>query len=197
MADFYRSKKKKSKEVTDADAAAPLTLKAAILQTLTSAEGALSKKKLQKASLALVSDSTEAGFVKALDVLTEKGKVQESDKGYVRTQKPAKAAGKKRKADNDDNDADDGNTAPPADEGNDDPPLKKKSGKDAAATGGYSAASSAANMDLSRNGEQAWRDGLLSQEYLATNPDGITRLFCGNLNRKITEEVRERLYTPL
>jgi hypothetical protein len=43
-------------------------------------------------------------------------------------------------------------------------------------------------IDLSRNGEQAWREGSLSQEYLSTNPDGITRLFCGNLNKKITEE---------
>lgn len=30
--------------------------------------------------------------------------------------------------------------------------------------------------------------GSLDQDYLTKNPDGITRLFCGNLNKKITEE---------
>lgn len=42
--------------------------------------------------------------------------------------------------------------------------------------------------ELWRTGEVAWREGLLDADYLASNPDGITRLFCGNLNRNITEE---------
>lgn len=42
--------------------------------------------------------------------------------------------------------------------------------------------------DLWKNGEQAWRDGTLEAEYLQRNPDGITRLFCGNLKLDITEE---------
>jgi nucleolin len=42
--------------------------------------------------------------------------------------------------------------------------------------------------ELSSNGEQAWRQGTLPQEYLETNPDGITRLFCGNLKLDVTEE---------
>lgn len=33
-----------------------------------------------------------------------------------------------------------------------------------------------------------WNLGSLDQDYLTSNPDGITRLFCGNLNKKITEE---------
>ena len=41
--------------------------------------------------------------------------------------------------------------------------------------------------ELSKNGEQAWRDGTLPQEYLTTNPDRITRLFCGNLKLDVTE----------
>ena len=69
--------------------------------------------------------------------------------------------------------------------------------------------------ELWKNGEQYWRDGTLDQDYLLNNPDKygfllyyelfqcydvwctlrnyrvlprITRLFCGNLNRKVTEE---------
>jgi len=42
--------------------------------------------------------------------------------------------------------------------------------------------------DLWKNGEQAWRENSLSADYLAKNPDGITRLFCGNLKLDITEE---------
>lgn len=43
-------------------------------------------------------------------------------------------------------------------------------------------------VDLWKNGERYWKEGLFDTEYLQTNPDGITRLFCGNLNKKITED---------
>jgi len=42
--------------------------------------------------------------------------------------------------------------------------------------------------ELWKYGEQVWRDNMLDQSYLTTNPDRITRLFCGNLNKKITED---------
>lgn len=42
--------------------------------------------------------------------------------------------------------------------------------------------------ELWKYGEQAWKENLLDQDYLTKNPDRITRLFCGNLNKKITEE---------
>jgi RNA recognition motif-containing protein len=42
--------------------------------------------------------------------------------------------------------------------------------------------------DLWKTGEQAWRDGTIAPQYLLDNPDGITRLFVGNLNKNITEE---------
>jgi RNA recognition motif-containing protein len=41
---------------------------------------------------------------------------------------------------------------------------------------------------LAVHGEQAWRDNSLDPEYLTKNPDGITRLFCGNLKLDVTEE---------
>lgn len=42
--------------------------------------------------------------------------------------------------------------------------------------------------ELWKNGEQVYRENILTTEYLTSNPDSITRLFIGNLNRKINEE---------
>ena len=42
--------------------------------------------------------------------------------------------------------------------------------------------------ELWRTGEQLWRDNGFNQDYLLQNPDNITRIFCGNLNKNITEE---------
>ena len=42
--------------------------------------------------------------------------------------------------------------------------------------------------ELWRTGEQMWRDDSFDEEYLRTNPNNITRLFCGNLNKQISEE---------
>lgn len=47
---------------------------------------------------------------------------------------------------------------------------------------------SEARKELWKYGEQTWADGTLDQDYLAENPDGITRLFCGNLKKTITED---------
>ncbi|CAM9824276.1 unnamed protein product [Ectocarpus fasciculatus] len=59
-------------------------------------------------------------------------------------------------------------------------PAKKQ------ATGGD--AESSGPIELWKDGEKAWKDGTLNYEYLCNNPDNITRVFCGNLNLKITEE---------
>jgi hypothetical protein len=45
-----------------------------------------------------------------------------------------------------------------------------------------------AKKEMWKYGEQVWADGSLDQDYLVNNPDGITRLFCGNLKKTITEE---------
>lgn len=42
--------------------------------------------------------------------------------------------------------------------------------------------------DLWKNGEKYHKEGMISMEYSKNNPDGITRIFCGNLNKAITEE---------
>lgn len=43
-------------------------------------------------------------------------------------------------------------------------------------------------LELWKNGEMYWKEGKLEDSYLRNNPDRITRLFCGNLNKKVTEE---------
>jgi hypothetical protein len=45
-----------------------------------------------------------------------------------------------------------------------------------------------AKKELWKYGEQMWADGALDNSYMTENPDGITRLFCGNLKKEITEE---------
>ena len=42
--------------------------------------------------------------------------------------------------------------------------------------------------ELWNNAEKHWREGTFEAGYLEKNPDRITRLFCGNLNKKVTED---------
>lgn len=42
--------------------------------------------------------------------------------------------------------------------------------------------------ELWKNGEKFWRENSFDPEYLRQNPDRITRLFVGNLNKLVTEE---------
>jgi len=209
--DFYRSKKK-SKKSDSGDAGSSsevkekvsLTIKGAILQLLHGVDGGLTTKKLRRSVLALMgtdgNEENEEEFHKTVEKLVEKGKLFEKDGVYtkpekVKKEKPEKGEkekkvvkDKKRKSSVMKEENEEGEGEEPEDP-EDHVPMKKKSAKDAITNAaGYSAASAAANIDLSKNGEQAWRDGLLSQEYLSSNPDNITRLFVGNLNRKITEE---------
>ena len=206
--DFYRSKKKSKKSEAGNEGSSEVkekvqTIKGAILQLLHGVDGGLTAKKLRRSVLALMgleaNEETQENFDKTVEKLVEKGKLNENDGVYtkpekVKKEKPEKAdkadkvvKDKKRKA-SVAKEEEEGEGDEP-DDPDDDAPMKKKSAKDAINNAaGYSAASAAANIDLSKNGEQAWKDGLLSQEYLSSNPDNITRLFVGNLNRKITEE---------
>ena len=206
--DFYRSKKKSKKSEAGNEGSIEVkekvqTIKGAILQLLHGVDGGLTAKKLRRSVLALMgleaNEETQENFDKTVEKLVEKGKLNENDGVYtkpekVKKEKPEKAdkadkvvKDKKRKA-SVAKEEEEGEGDEP-DDPDDDAPMKKKSAKDAINNAaGYSAASAAANIDLSKNGEQAWKDGLLSQEYLSSNPDNITRLFVGNLNRKITEE---------
>jgi len=121
-------------------------------------------------------------FTSALEELEKKGKVID-DNGII------KLIDKKRKQnDNDENknkkekrikyeSSNENNNNNNDDDNNDDDEKDTKS-----ATRGIAA------KDLWRTGEQAWRDGTLDADYLQNNPDNITRIFCGNLNKKITEE---------
>lgn len=68
--------------------------------------------------------------------------------------------------------------------------VGSSSAKRAAAKVNLANDSSAATdtFEMWRDGEKAWKDGTLDYEYLCSNPDKITRIFCGNLNLNITEE---------
>jgi RNA recognition motif-containing protein len=46
----------------------------------------------------------------------------------------------------------------------------------------------ASMKELWNTGEKHWREGTFEAGYLEKNPDRITRLFCGNLNKKMTED---------
>ena len=212
--DFYRSKKKSKKsEAGDAGSSSEVkeqvqTIKGAILQLLHGVDGGLTTKKLRRSVLALMgteaNEENQEEFDKTVEKLVEKGKLNENDGVYtkpekVKKEKPEKAdkedkaekvvKDKKRKASAVKEEKEEEGDGEEPEDPDDNAPMKKKRAKDAINNAaGYSAASAAANIDLSKNGEQAWRDGLLSQEYLSSNPDNITRLFVGNLNRKITEE---------
>ena len=164
-------------------------MKKSILNHLDSNNDGIKSSKLRKLVIDTISpDASNAKemkllYISALEELQEKGKVIDDD-GIIKLTK-------KRKHDNDNNDKNNKNdkkkkvkqveSLESLDEtlnitNNDDDDEMKSNTRGIAA------------KDLWRTGEQAWRDGTLDADYLQNNPDKITRIFCGNLNKKITEE---------
>lgn len=103
--------------------------------------------------------------------------VEPADEIDTETEVKMKSSSKKNKrADVDDDDVEKGEEILPIDDEEELIPNKKtKSLK-----GMY--------PELWRTGEQLWRDNGFDSDYLLQNPDGITRIFCGNLTRTVTEE---------
>ena len=157
-------------------------MKSSILKCFDNEESALKLKSLRNAALAPLlaegeSDkkSLKEQFETCLSSLVEKGRITEEDGVYSKALKVKSE--KKRKADVDD----DAETVTVAKKGKnhlnaavlkkesgatadagDDDELKIKAVKDAAtaaAYSSYSAASANSKMDLSKFGEQAWKDG--------------------------------------
>lgn len=114
-------------------------------------------------------------FDECLALLMKKGTITIDDLGKIRLLKSTEKKSKKRK-DYDDNDAD-----------NVEYESKKHKSQETKASNGQNQKSKYFE-DLWKNGEKYYREGTLDAEYVRTNPDGITRLFCGNLNRNVTEE---------
>ena len=139
-----------------------------------SSEG-LKIKKLKKLTLAKVDDDSSAedeDFDEVFEKLQSKGKIVVDEDGLVSI---AEEKSSKRKRD-------------------DEEPTETATKHTKATSGGKSASavttSAAANYpkELWKTGEMLWRENGFDYEYLRTNPENITRLFCGNLSKTVTEE---------
>ena len=141
-------------------------------------------------------------FDSALEKLIEKGKVTDNGAQIVLAKNNAKNINNNKKERDNDDDAykkDDNieeklhakkRNKRPRNEENEDSGDGPKA---AVATSSSSLASNKlSNRDkyneLWRTGEQMWRDGTFDDDYLARNPDNITRLFVGNLKKTVTED---------
>jgi hypothetical protein len=149
-------------------------MKAAILQNL---NDGVSIKVLRKSVLFSLRDDENSDkkalkeqFESCLGTLVQKGKISEEDGVYTK-----QAKDKKRKLDSEIKEEEVNNIADDKPvvkskkgkkeehDDNDEVALKIKGGKEAAAAAyaSYSALSAASKMDLSKFGEQAWKDGNL------------------------------------
>jgi RNA recognition motif-containing protein len=150
----------------------------AVILSILKSKGSLKEKKLvKKVDKKYKEGNTpfeESKFQKALGKLIDNKEVLKQANDELALNK-VQVTIKRKRDENDDNDEGeaDGEEGAAVEEGNDnDFKIKKRFNY----------------PDLWKNGEQHWKDGTLDPEYLRTNPDRITRLFCGNLARKITEE---------
>lgn len=153
-------------------------MKSSILKSFDSDGTGLKLKSLRNAALAPLLEDGEGDkkqlkeqFESCLATLVEKGKVIEENGLYSKALKDKK----KRKLDADTDDGIDENTkkkqSPAVIASDVDDELKIKAVKDAAtaeAYNSYSAASAKSKMDLSKFGEQAWKDGML--KYRVPSP---------------------------
>ena len=140
-----------------------------MIKLLTNSDGGLSFKELKKLAfnVAMEMKNPNRTFKNCVSLLTEKGKLAIDDNGLIHLSKLNK---KRKRNEESDNNSEHG----------------RESQVDPTSPNG--SASVLQKHELWKNGEQMWRDGALDQSYLRTNPDGITRLFCGNLKKDITEE---------
>ena len=148
-------------------------MKSSILRSLDADEKGQSLKNLRKAALASLeadgsSDSAvdkkelKAQFESCLSSLVEKGKIIEEDGVYSKAAKVKSDKKRKAETNNDEIVPSNKKSNKVKDEDTDDV-LKIKAVKDSAAAAeaysSYSAASAKSKMDLSKFGEQAWKDG--------------------------------------
>lgn len=159
-------------------------MKTAIKQVLEEVSEGLSKKKLLKSVLKrkVGEDSSDenalkAEFEEAVTSLLEKGKISQDAEGIITVAGDSKKETRENKKRSSE-------SAPAAEKSDHSGNAKKKSKSTPAA------APTNPNWpkDLWKTGEQLWRENGFDSEYLRTNPEGITRLFCGNLSKSITEE---------
>lgn len=161
-------------------------MKSSILRHLKEAQAPLKVKKLKK--LVLSEDGNEGEedkYVKVLTNLKEKGKIQEVD-DHLSLVKDNKKRQRTDGPDGEEVDSGDAQTTATKEEKEKKQKKKSKGGErnEEADVNGPTLQ----YPELWRDGERMWREGLFSDEYLRKNPDKVTRLFCGNLNKNVTEE---------
>ena len=148
-------------------------MKKEILLALKSAnDGKIKKKELQSSLAESKNDFDKDEFEKCLMSLSKKGKITVTDK-YITLIESAEPAEKRKRDDVEEVEKEE---TPPS-------KVVKPEAKKEKEKGGKKD-----TFELWKNGEQAWKENSLEFDYLADNPDKITRLFCGNLNKNITEE---------
>lgn len=169
-------------------------MKGEILASLSAGAGKVKVKHLQKQILTSFPDKDEDSFKKAVKSLEKKRKIEIVDDKYIvlAGSDDNLSSKKKQKSEHDKPEVEEEEesfaASKPQEEDNvinmDAPAVRPKGKKTA----------SKDTFELWKNGEAAWRNNTLEFEYLASNPDKITRLFCGNLNKNISEEqIKEHL----
>ena len=146
-------------------------MKAVIIKTLEESDGAFTLIKLKKTILK-DSDLTEEDFDTTIEKLINKGKI-----GYDNEDKYLQLL-KKRKSENEEIDDDSKQLAS----------IEKKTKFENDEITKGSKSLKGLYPELWNTGEKLWRENAFDQNYLLANPDGITRIFCGNLNKNVTEE---------
>jgi hypothetical protein len=168
-------------------------MKAVIKSVLEEAPEGLNRKKLLKLCVSKLikeesidEDEAKAQYGDAFESLLKKSKILEDDSGVVKlpgsTGETTEKVAAKRARSN----SDAAESTQPASAAASSSKTSKKKAK---------STSSADDVDKSnwprelwRTGEQLWRENGFDSEYLRSNPENITRLFCGNLSKNITEE---------
>ena len=145
-----------------------LIMKAVIIKTLEEGDGTFTLKKLKKTVLK-DSDLTEEDFDATIEKLMNKGKV-----GFDCEDKYLKLL-KKRKSDNEEIPGESKQLAS----------IEKKMKVENNETTKASKSLKGLYPELWSTGEKLWKENAFDQNYLLQYPDGITRIFCGNLNKKV------------
>ncbi|KAJ1431231.1 hypothetical protein B484DRAFT_448494 [Ochromonadaceae sp. CCMP2298] len=173
-------------------------MKKAIVEALT-AKGPLTAKKAKKATLKLLAeeykdkeDDFEATFTSTLESLVKKQKLVKDEDTYSVN---AEHGGSKRKRSGEGEDGgEDGGEDKEAEAPAEVEEKPKKTKKPKSDKGKVEVVGGFVPEELWKNGEKYWRENLFPHEYLTKNPEKVTRLFCGNLNKTITEEqLKEQL----
>lgn len=158
-------------------------MKSTVISTLEQ-EGSLSEKKLRKNVQKQTEnqDNFDASFEKAINSLLKRSKIELKDNKYFlieENDQPSKKVDKKRKYEE--------NNEEFTKSTNIEKPKKQSKLAVNSNPKAVDDVKDKKYVELWKNGEKLWRENGFDMDYLRTNPDRITRLFCGNLTKTVTE----------